>query len=64
MEMKTRTAQGGVCYPGRLAGINGGQFKSQKTEARSTEVKTAHGRRRREHERITEDQKYRRCRQQ
>jgi hypothetical protein len=29
-EMKTRTVQGGVCYPNHLAGINGSQFRSKK----------------------------------
>jgi hypothetical protein len=38
-EMKTKTVQGGVCYPSCLAGINGGQFRSQKQEVRSQRKK-------------------------
>jgi hypothetical protein len=40
MEIKNRTVQSGVCYPSRLAGMNGGQFRSQKPEARSEKSDT------------------------
>jgi hypothetical protein len=40
MEMKTRTVRGGVCYHSRLAGINGGQFRSQKLETRNEKSDT------------------------
>jgi hypothetical protein len=30
IEMKNRIVQGDVCYPSRLAGIKGGQYRSQK----------------------------------
>jgi hypothetical protein len=48
--MKARTVQGGVCYPSRLAGINGGQpeARSEKTDTevkcRKAEVKTEYDR--------------------
>jgi hypothetical protein len=40
MEMKTKAVQGGVCYPSRLAGVNGGQFRSQKPQTRSEKSDT------------------------
>jgi hypothetical protein len=36
--MKARTVQGGVCYPSRLAGINGGEPEAR-SEKSATEVK-------------------------